>query len=158
MRLRGGGIGEGGGGESQGKEGGKEEERKRGGGVKRWREREGGGVWSEGGLLKQCDVINCHWTHATSDDQLHYCCMVHVHAGVDLDKLSRGGKSAMLLTLGGGGRCTRRVLCTLHARRVWGHAPPEKIDPLKSLLVHFQVNIYYTLLTMQPCIGIANQV
>ena len=40
--------------------------------MERGREREGGGVWSESELLKQCDVINCHWTHATRDDQLHY--------------------------------------------------------------------------------------
>ena len=53
-------------------------------------------------ILKQCDVINCHWTHATRDDQLHYSCMVH--AGADLQKLSWGGqKKWNVADFGGGG-------------------------------------------------------
>ena len=32
---------------------------------------------------------------------------------------------------------------TPHARGVWGHAPPGNLDPLRSLLVHFQVNLHY---------------
>ena len=56
----------------------------------------------------------------------------------------------MLLTLGGGGgggggNVQRGVLCTCHARGVWGHGPPGKLDPLRSLLVHFQVNLHYLL-------------
>ena len=62
-------------------------------------------------ILKQCDVINCHWTHATrrrprggmiSYTIGHYSCMVH--AGVDLQKLSRGGqKKWNVADFGGGG-------------------------------------------------------
>ena len=70
-----------------------------------------------------------------------------------------GGKSGMLLTLGG--QCTKRP----HARRVWGHTPPGKFRPSeitsgafssKFTLPMICIKFYYTLLTMQPCIEKTN--
>ena len=46
---------------------------------------------------------------------------------------------------GGGGKVQSGVPSTPHARGVWGHAPPgtfRNLDPLRSLLVHFQVTLH----------------
>ena len=71
----------------------------------------------------------------------------------------------MLLTLGGGGGSDvqRSVQSTPYARGGWGHAPPSKIlkfrpseipsGAFSSKFTLPMICIYYTLLTMQQCIG-----
>ena len=57
----------------------------------------------------------------------------------------------MLLNLGGGGGAMYKD----HGRGVWGHAPPGKFFTSGGFSSKFtlpMICIYYTRLTMQPCI------